>query len=262
MIRKILSLFICIVMLLGVMCGCDRTPNKKDEYKSLDTVKAAEVALEYMNNKYDKEFQVISSEKDASHSIVPGVIQECWCDVEFKIKDSESDETYTVRVINTENEKEYTIKWDNYMTSLVKPWLKEQMDEILSQLDIECFTILWSANERNTSGFGFSSEFKHIDENDSLKEIANIYNLSLTYCIVIPSSSYNATMDYSIEKIYREYFPQDFNGDYSRNCVNIEIHAYTDDFYNIYKETVVEKRDNEFENHKDFEVHYNKIYLN
>jgi hypothetical protein len=65
MIRETLSLFICAVMLLGVMCGCDRTPNKKDEYKSLDTVKAAEMALEYMNNKYDKEFQVVSSEKDA-----------------------------------------------------------------------------------------------------------------------------------------------------------------------------------------------------
>ena len=251
-----------MITLSGVICGCDRTPNKMDEYKSLDTDKAAKVALEYMNNKYDKEFQVVSSEKYAKYSFLPGVIQDCWCDVDFKINNSESDETYTVRVINTENEEEYIIQSDNYMTTLVKPWLKEQMDEILSQLDIECFTILWSANERNTSGFGFSSEFKHIDENDSLKEIANIYNLSLTYCIVIPSSSYNATIDYSIEKIYREYFPQDFNGDYSRNCVNIEIQAYTDDFYNIYKDTVVEKRDNEFEYHEDFEVHYNKIYLN
>ena len=264
MIKKILSLFFCMIMLSGVIYGCDRTPNKRDEYKSLDTDKAADVALEYMNNKYDKEFQVVSSEKYAKYSFVPGVIQDCWCDVEFKIKDSESDETYTVRVINTENKEEYIIKWDNYMTSLVKPWLKEQMDEILSQLDIECFTILWSANERNSSGFGFSSEFKHIDENDSLKEIANIYNLSLTYCIVIPSSSYNATIDYSIEKIYREYFPQDFNGDYSGDCVNIEVCTYTDDFYDKYKKAVIEENqeDNELENSNRYEVHYNKIYLN
>lgn len=260
--RKEFVLLLVAVVSILLTTGCDK---EKNDYQLLDTDKAAEVALEYMNNKYDKEFQVVSSEKDANYSFVSGAIQDCWCDVELTLKDSESSEKYTVRVAHAENREDYIIKVDNYMTSLAKPWVKEQMDEILSQLDIkEYFTFLLSVNERNPSGFGFSPEFKCINGINSLKRITDVYDLYLTYCIVIPSSSYNEAIDYSIEKIYREYFSQDFNGDYSGDCVNIEIYTYTDDFYDKYKKTVIEENqgDNELENYNDFEVHYNKIYLN
>lgn len=48
MIRKTLSLFLCAVMLLGVMCGCKNNPNF-----TVDEI------LEYMNEKYDEEFTYI-----------------------------------------------------------------------------------------------------------------------------------------------------------------------------------------------------------
>jgi len=45
MIRKTLSLFLCAVMLLGVMCSCKNNPKF-----TVDEI------LEYMNEKYDEEF--------------------------------------------------------------------------------------------------------------------------------------------------------------------------------------------------------------
>ena len=48
MIRKTLSLFLCAVMLLGVMCGCKNNANF-----TVDEI------LEYMNEKYDEEFTYI-----------------------------------------------------------------------------------------------------------------------------------------------------------------------------------------------------------
>ncbi len=265
MIKKKLRLLLFAVMLLSVTCGCYRTKNEMKNYKSMDTDKAAEVALEYMNNKYYKEFHVISSTKDAKYSFAPGVVQDYWCDVELTIKDSEPNETYKVRVIHDSNKKDYIIEEDNYMTSLVKPWVKEQMDGILSQLDIhEYFTFLWSVDERITSGFGFSPEFKCINENNTLKEITDVYDVSLDYTIVIPSSSYNELLYYKIEKIYKEYFSQDFNGDYSGDCVDITIYTYTDDFYYKYKKAVVEgnQGNNELENRNRYQERLYTIYLN
>jgi len=229
MIRKTLSLFLCAVMLLGVMCGCDRTPNKRDEYKSLDTDKAAKVALEYMNNKYDKEFQVVSSEKDASHSIVPGVIQDCWCDVEFRIKDSESDETYTVRVANTENEEEYIIKWDNYMTSLVKPWLKEQMDEISDSIfNGDYFSICDQISDVSCDK-GFASDFT-FDSDDRLSDMLYKNDIFGYYIIVIPEKRFkdNSTMDLIYEQ---------FNKEISDSSINVEVRVYEDVFYDEYEKS-------------------------
>lgn len=224
MIKKILSLFFCMITLSGVMCGCDRTPNKKDEYKSLDTVKAAEVALEYMNNKYDKEFQVISSEKDASHSIVPGVIQDYWCDVEFKINNSESDETYTVRVINTENEEEYIIQWDNYMTSLVEPCLENQIEQVLSEKFAFDFLInIFSLSEINALPYGFTKDFLTPKKDCSLHDLSDSTILNFYCDITIPESVYNSDFGNMIRKTFKDIFFDD--------SINFIITTYPDDIY-------------------------------
>ena len=228
MIRKTLSLFLCAVMLLGVMCGCDRTPNKRDEYKSLDTDKAAKVALEYMNNKYDKEFQVVSSEKDASHSIVPGVIQDCWCDVEFRIKDSESDETYTVRVANTENEEEYIIKWDNYMTSLVKPWLKEQMDEISDSIfNGDYFSICDQISAANNT-VGFPPTFPVFSYNDTIGAVLSANDILACYTINISSRIFS---DFTTIDLIRYSFNKVLSG----KSIIIRVCVFDDEFYEKYQ---------------------------
>ncbi len=44
-----------------ILFGCDE---KNDLYKEFDTKKAKKTALEYMNEKYDKDFYVVSSNKN------------------------------------------------------------------------------------------------------------------------------------------------------------------------------------------------------
>ncbi len=48
-------------MILFNLFGCDRTNNEL--YNKLDVDKAEEVALEYMNGKYDRTFSVVGSQK-------------------------------------------------------------------------------------------------------------------------------------------------------------------------------------------------------
>ena len=262
MIRKTLSLFLCAVMLLGVMCGCDRTPNKKDEYKSLDTDKAAEVALEYMNNKYDKEFQVVSSEKDASHSIVPGVIQDCWCDVEFKIKDSESDETYTVRVANTENEEEYTIKWDNYMTTIATNLVEREINSIISEMKLsDYFIYLWDIGEKGVGGTvgnkGFKPNF-HIDiENDTLSSVMEKNEMWVCFNLYLPESDYNKSLVSDFEKTLKSVMSHENLDDY----VSVSVLFFDDDYYSEIKK--INENGSELPlNHEYKAIHEDVIKLN
>ena len=262
MIRKILSLFLCTVMLLGVMCGCDRTPNKRDEYKSLDTDKAAEVALEYMNNKYDKEFQVVSSEKDASHSFMPGVIQDCWCDVEFKIKDSESDETYTVRVINTENEEEYTIKWDNYMTTIVTPLVEREINSIISEMKLsDYFIYSWDIGEKGVGGTvgnkGFKPDFNIDIENDTLSSVMEKNEMWVCFNLYLPESDYNKSLVSDFEEALKSDLSHENLDDY----VSVSILAFDDDYYSEIKKN----NESGFElplNHEYKAIHEDVIKLN
>ena len=82
--RKIISLALLGILSLSLF-GCYE---KNDLYKELDTEKAEKVALDYMNEKYDKDFYVVSSNKNKEMSYAPGKINDFWCDVEIEIEDS------------------------------------------------------------------------------------------------------------------------------------------------------------------------------
>ena len=115
-------------MVLFNLFGCDRTNNEL--YNKLDVDKAEEIALDYMNRKYDEKFYVVSSKKDGEAGYVPTSIQTFWCDVNLKIKDSDQNDDYTVRVTIDENTKDYIIQWDTYMTTLITPLAKRDIDSI------------------------------------------------------------------------------------------------------------------------------------
>ena len=229
MIKKILSLFFCMITLSGVICGCDRTPNKRDEYKSLDTDKAAEAALEYMNNKYDREFQVVSSEKDANYSFVPGVVQDYWCDVELVLTNQNLDEPYIVRVTLNENTEKYIVQWDTYMTELVKPWLKDHMDTITNNIFYgDFFSICNKISDVNCDK-GFASDFTFASD-DRLSDMLYKNDVFGYYIIVIPEKRFkdNSTMDLIYEQ---------FNKEISDSSIKVEVRVYEDVFYDEYEKS-------------------------
>ena len=67
------------MILSVILFGCDNAKN--EIYWSFNTDKAEETALEYMNEKYDKNFYIVSSEKNYDAGYIPTTIQEFWCDV-------------------------------------------------------------------------------------------------------------------------------------------------------------------------------------
>ena len=223
---KRVCLLLAFVLFCCSMTGCDDP--KREDYKRLDEDKAAEVALSYMNEKYDETFFVVKSEIDAEHGYVPGSIQDAWVDVTVAIEGDEAAKKYTVRLSLNEDRVNYDIDWDNYMKSLVAPWLKKEIDAMFSTLKIsEYFTTLgWAGNK---GAVGFSSDFPVLQDSDTLREIADIYKLTLSLHFNLPESAYTSSIKKDIEEVCKPIFLDD--------AVSIDITTYTNDFYFKYKET-------------------------
>ena len=58
--KRFVILSLCMILSV-ILFGCDNAKN--EIYWSFNTDKAEETALEYMNEKYDKNFYIVSSEK-------------------------------------------------------------------------------------------------------------------------------------------------------------------------------------------------------
>ena len=219
--RKKFLLLLAVAVSILLTTGCDK---ERKDYQSLDTDKAAEVALEYMNDKYDTEFQVISSTKEAEYGYIPGTVQDYWCDVELKIKDSESDETYTVRVTTKDSDEDYSIEWDNYMTSLVEPCLENQIEQVLSEKFSFDFLIdIFSLSEINALPYGFTKDFPTPKKDSSLHDLSDSTILNFYCDITIPESVYNSDFGNMIRKTFKDIFFDD--------SIHFIITTYPDDIY-------------------------------
>ena len=229
---KTVCLLLAFVLFCCSLTGCDDP--KREDFKRLDEDKAAEVALSYMNEKYDETFYVVKSEKDAEHGYVPGSIQDAWVDVTVAIAGDEAAKKYAVRLRLNADKENYDIICENYMTSLVQPWVKKEMDEILSLLKInEYFTICNNVtNVMNVicgnSRWGFTMDFPVIQESSEIKEIAKNQEIDIKFFIALPDSSYTSDIEMKIQELYEQFFYED-------NVV-ITIVAYTDDYYRELKE--------------------------
>lgn len=247
-----------LLTLLGVssafLSGCDE---KKDLYKKLDTEKAEKAALEYMSEKYDQTFSIVSSKKNYEAGYAPTSIHAYWCDVELKIEDSEDDKSYTVRTTLNDDE-EYIIEWDNYMNTLVTPLIKKDFEIIISKSGIsECSINIYDIFEENINGCkGFSPDFDIFTEKDSLNSIIDKNDLWVCLTISIPNSIYKDNLGSEIEENLKEYFSQSFSDDYIR----VSIFSYNDSEYPIVKKMIEEG--NTQDNSMPKEIHYEDIILN
>lgn len=187
--RKIISLALLGILSLSLF-GCYE---KNDLYKELDTEKAEKVALDYMNEKYDKDFYVVSSNKNKEMSYAPGKINDFWCDVEIAIEDSEEDKNYTVRTTLDDDEK-YVIEWDNYMSTLVMPLVKRDINGIISEMKItDYFVYSYYISEKVGTG-GFKPDFNIDIEKDTLNSIFEKSGIWLYFNLYIPESAYKKSI--------------------------------------------------------------------
>lgn len=249
--RKIISLALLGILSLSLF-GCYE---KNDLYKELDTKKAEKVALDYMNEKYDKDFYVVSSNKNKEMSYAPGKINDFWCDVEIAIEDSEEDKNYTVRTTLDDDEK-YVIEWDNYMSTLVMPLVKRDINGIISEMKItDYFVYSYYISEKVGTG-GFKPDFNIDIEKDTLNSIFEKSGIWLYFNLYIPESAYKKSIVSEFEKALKSDLSHVTADDY----VSVSVLSFNDDYYSEIK-NAIESGDRLPDNYERKAIHTDTIYI-
>ena len=176
MIRKTLSLFLCVVMFLGVMCGCKNNPKF-----TVDEI------LEYMNEKYDEEFTYIRPAdvyQPTSDSFEIFVASDKYPD----------DMIYAKCLLNTETgEKRFC---DNYVSYIYE----DEVRDLLTELTQEVYP---DAKIRYTALYGTSSDSGQ--DVPSLEQYLSRTSSSIDYMIMLPDeydeTLYKEEMNALIEKL-------------------------------------------------------------
>lgn len=249
-ICKILLVMCCVC--LCSFSGCDE---KNDLYKDFDTKTAEMFALDYMNRKYDKDFYVVSSNKNKEMSYAPGKINDFWCDVEIAIEDSEEDKNYTVRT--TLDDEKYVIEWDNYMSTLVMPLVKRDINGIISEMKItDYFVYSYYISEKVGTG-GFKPDFNIDIEKDTLNSIFEKSGIWLYFNLYIPESAYKKSIVSEFEKALKSDLSHVTADDY----VSVSVLSFDDDYYSEIKK--LSESGNELPpNHEYKAIHEDAIKLN
>lgn len=204
-----------IAVLLVSIASCTGCLEKEP---LIDAEKVGAVALEYMNSKYNQDFELISCEPSKDRGIEN---QESYANAKVSLEDDE----YLVRLVLSEDDKsEWEVYQDDYMNTVADPFFRENMDSIIQNvLDVKEFT----SGLCTVSG-GYSDKFPVLNENDTLKEIADSNAIALMYFIYMPESSHYEGMDEDVKNALDPYFPH--------GLVYINVYVYSDDVYGSVKE--------------------------
>ena len=227
--KKIKKCMIAIVVFATVIIsstGCESKP-------IMDEDKCAEVALEYMKNKYHEDFEVIYSQEKKRIIGRAG-----YAEVDVRVKGKEKE--YCVIVYPDKKKKNnkayvsYKVVSDNYMSGLVENVSKSDLDNIVNQMKINEYISDISVYEIcKIDGFcGFSSEFYISNENDTLNGLLENENVCITYRIEVPENEFN--------KDYEKYFKEILKSKISDDSISISIVSYPEETFaereKIYKE--------------------------
>lgn len=225
--RKSILLFLIMALIISAT-GCEK---EKSEYQLLSTDKAEKAALEYMNSKYGEEFYILKSKKDAQYGYLPGTIQDCWIHVTVGIEDDDPVNEYTVQLHLNEDGENYDIDWDDYQVHIITPWVKSEIDKIISTIEIQDYITLDSiVSEIDAYGNGFTNDFIVQAENITIKDFFNLYKIVYHYTVLLPEKAYNDEIVKGINKLFRGYFNDD--------AVSITIEVITDEFYSLCENSV------------------------
>lgn len=250
---------ILLVMCCACLCSFSGCDEKNDLYEKLDTKTAEMFALDYMNRKYDKDFYVVSSNKNKEMSYAPGKINDFWCDVELTLKDSETMDNYIVRVTLKDNgeKPDYVIEWDNYMTSLVSSLAKRDINGFFSEASITNYFIhYFYISEIGTAG-GFKPDFNIDIEKDTLNSIFEKSGIWLYFNLYIPESAYKKSIVSEFEKALKSDLSHVTADDY----VSVSVLSFDDDYYSEIKK--LSESGNELPpNHEYKAIHEDAIKLN
>ena len=233
--KKIKKCMIAIVVFATVIInstGCESKP-------IMDEDKCAELALEYMKNKYQKDFELVSSVQNKK---VIG--RKGYATVRVL-----TDEEKKYRVIvypdgEEDTDKDgyydsYKVISDDYMCKLVEENVKVELDYIINKAGLKQFISNVYVDEIcRIDGFcGFASDFYIENGNDNLDALLNNKQVYIIYKIEVPESEFNIGYEESITEILKPKISED--------VISVYIESYPEEIYlereKIYKENGYEK---------------------
>ena len=193
---------VCLITTLPLMVcmGCG-------DNLRMNTDKCAEVALEYLESKYQTEFEVVDSSQRMQVYGPAGYAQ---VTVRSKSEDNENEYIVTVYPDDLSDEDKdgvydsYKVISDTYMCHLLNDNTKKEVDNLLIEAGLTRFISHVGVQQHgNIAGFsGFAADFPiQSGENFSLKNILDCSSISIDCCIEISESEYNEKVQSNITDI-------------------------------------------------------------
>ena len=228
--RKLKMGMVCLITTLPLMVcmGCG-------DNLRMNTDKCAEVALEYLESKYQTEFEVVDSSQRMQVYGPAGYAQ---VTVRNKSEDNENEYIVTVYPDDLSDEDKdgeydsYKVVSDTYMCYLLQGYARNEMDNLLMEAGLTRFISSVGLEEHGgIAGFwGFATDFPiQSEETFSFKDI--LYNRIITIdCwIKIPKSEYSDMLQNNITNIIQPLLTSD-------DLVTITINVYNDEYYSEIEE--------------------------
>ena len=202
--------------------GCDKKT-------VMNADKCAEVALEYMENKYQKDFEVVDSIQNKK---VIG--RKGYATVRVL-----TDEEKKYRVIvypdgEEDTDKDgyydsYKVGVDDYMCTLVEDNIKYDLDEVIKKIGIKQF--ISGVYVRELTGYenaiGFSSDFYLNEENNTLVGLLKSNDVKISYNIEIPQCEFSTNLEDEITGELKKYISEDI--------IYVNIDSYDENTYSLRK---------------------------
>ena len=226
---KFLSMISLIIVSTIMICtGCEKRIK-------MDADKCAEVALKYLEEKYQTEFEVLDAGEVMKYVGSAG-----YAKVTVRQKLENSDNEYLVVVYpdgTIDEDKDgyydfYKVVSDTYMCYLISDFAKNEVDQLLIEAGLTRFISSISIKEGgNIKGFsGFASDFPVLEEeNFSLKEALDKYGISIYFWLEIPESEYSDRLQNDITNLIKPLISTD-------DLFIFKVEIYYDEHYNEIEE--------------------------
>ena len=226
-VKFLLVMLLIIVSTIMICTGCEKRIK-------MDADKCAEVALEYLEEKYQTEFEV----SDAGE-VMKYVGSAGYAKVTVRQKLENSDNEYLVVVYPNSLEDEdkdgyydsYKVVSDTYMCHLIWKYVKNEIDQLLMDAGINRFYTSLSIQESGgIEGFsGFSADFPVLDEESfSLKEILDNHKITIMCWLELPESEYSDILQDNITNIIKPLISDDL--------IMFSVEIYYDEHYSEIEE--------------------------
>ena len=204
----------------------------------MDEEKSAEVALEYMENKYQTEFEVLDSGE------VGGVFGKSGYATVNLINRSDDMENEYVVVVYPDNMKDkdddgyydsYKVISDTYMSEIINQYAKKDVNQLLVEAGLTRFITRINIEEIvEIKGFwGFSADFPLIEEKDfSLEQLLDNYCIDINCSLEVPESEISDSIQDNIISKFKPLI--------SNDTIGYKIEIYSEETYiereELYKE--------------------------